>query len=107
WALIAPQALPLPSIRDRAWPRNGIDFWVLARLEKEGLKPSPEADRHTLLRRASLDLRGLPPTPQEVDRFIQDPAPDAFEKTVDRFLGDSAYGERWARMWLDLARYAD
>ena len=63
WALIAPQALPLPEVRDKAWPRNGIDFWILARLEKEGLKPSPEADRHTLLRRVSLDLRGLPPTP--------------------------------------------
>ena len=107
WALIVPKALPLPEVRDKAWPRNGIDFWILARLEKEGLKPSPEADRHTLLRRLSLDLRGLPPTPEEVERFIQDQAPDAFEKTVDRFLGDPAYGERWARMWLDLARYAD
>jgi len=107
WALIAPQALTLPDVRDKGWPRNGIDFWILARLEKEGLKPAPEADRHTLLRRASLDLRGLPPTPQEVDGFIQDPAPDAFERAVDRFLGDPAYGERWARMWLDLARYAD
>jgi len=107
WALIAPQALPLPEVRHKAWTRNGIDFWILARLEKEGLKPSPEAGRYTLLRRVSLDLRGLPPTPQEADRFIQDPAPDAFERTVDRFLSDPAYGERWARMWLDLARYAD
>ncbi|MCA1685464.1 MAG: DUF1549 and DUF1553 domain-containing protein, partial [Planctomycetia bacterium] len=90
-----------------AWPRNGIDFWVLARLEAEGLSPSPEADRFTLLRRASLDLRGLPPTPAEVDAFAADPAPDAYERVVDRFLDDPSFGERWARLWLDLARYAD
>jgi hypothetical protein len=107
WALIAPQALATPLVRDRAWPRNGIDSWILARLEKEGLSPAPEADRHTLLRRASLDLRGLPPTPEEVERFISDTAPDAFERAVDRLLADPAYGERWARLWLDLARYAD
>ena len=107
WALIAPRALPLPEVRDKAWPRNGIDSWILARLENEGLKPSPEADRYTLLRRVSLDLRGIPPTLQEVDRFIQDPARDPLEKTADRFLSDPAYGERWARVWLDLARYAD
>jgi hypothetical protein len=107
WALIAPRALPLPTIQQKTWPRNGIDFWILARLEKEGLQPAPQADFPTLLRRVSLDLRGLPPTPQEVERFNRDPAPDAFEKSVDRFLADPAYGERWARMWLDLARYAD
>src|SRR5262249_55563346 len=107
WALIPPEALPLPKVRDSAWPRNGIDFWVLGRLEKEGLKPSPEADGYTLLRRASLDLRGLPPTPEEVDRFVRDKAPGAYERAVDRFLDDTAYGERWARIWLDLARYAD
>jgi mono/diheme cytochrome c family protein len=107
WAWVAPKPLPLPEVRSKARPRNGIDFWILARLEKEGLKPSPAADRYTLLRRVSLDIRGLPPTPQEVDRFIQDPAPDAYEKAVDRLLDDPAFGERWARMWLDLARYAD
>ena len=107
WALIAPKALPLPEVRDKAWPRNGIDFWILARLEKDGLKPSRQADRYTLLRRVSLDLRGLPPTPREVEYFIQDTAPDAFERAVDRFLDDPAFGERWARMWLDQARYAD
>ncbi len=69
WALIAPKALPLPEVKDKAWPRNGIDFWILARLETEGLKPSPEADRYTLLRRVSLDLRGLPPTLHEVEHF--------------------------------------
>ena len=107
WAFVKPQDRPLPTVKDHAWPRNGIDSWILARLEKEGLKPSPEADRFTLLRRASLDLRGLPPSLQEVDRFAADTSPDAYEKAVDRFLADPAYGERWARVWLDLARYAD
>jgi hypothetical protein len=107
WALIPPESLPLPKVADSSWPRNGIDFWILRRLEQEGLKPSPEADRYTLLRRVSLDLRGLPPTPEEVDRFARDRAPGAYERAVDRFLDDGAFGERWARMWLDLARYAD
>jgi hypothetical protein len=107
WSLIPAEALPLPKVHDAAWPKNGIDFWILQRLEKEGLKPSPEADGYTLLRRASLDLRGLPPTPEEVERFVRDKAPGAYERAVDRFLDDSAYGERWARLWLDLARYAD
>jgi hypothetical protein len=107
WALIPPESLPLPAVRDRSWPRNGIDHWILSRLEREGLKSSPEADGYTLLRRASLDIRGLPPTPAEVDRFVRDRAPGAYERAVDRFLDDPAYGERWARIWLDLARYAD
>ncbi|MHB1557546.1 MAG: PSD1 and planctomycete cytochrome C domain-containing protein [Isosphaeraceae bacterium] len=107
WALIPPAAQTLPAARDGSWPRNGIDRWILARLESEGLKPSPEADPYTLLRRASLDLRGLPPSPAEVERFINDRKPGAYERAVDRFLDDPAYGERWARMWLDLARYAD
>jgi mono/diheme cytochrome c family protein len=107
WAFVKPLDRPLPAVKNGAWPRNGIDRWVLARLEKEGLTPAPEADRFTLLRRASLDLRGLPPSPQEVDRLAADTSPDAYEKAVDRFLADPAYGERWARLWLDLARYAD
>jgi hypothetical protein len=107
WALIPPESLHLPEVRDTSWPRNGIDSWILHRLEQAGLKPSPEADRYTLLRRVSLDLRGLPPTSEEVDRFARDRAPGAYERAVDRFLDDAAYGERWARMWLDLARYAD
>ncbi len=107
WALIPPTAQPLPPVRDGSWPRNGIDRWILARLESEGLKPSTEADPYTLLRRVSLDLRGLPPSPAEVERFINDRQPGAYERAVDRFLDDPAYGERWARMWLDLARYAD
>ncbi len=107
WAFVKPVQRPLPAVKDRSWPRNGIDYFVLERLEKEGLKPSPEADRFTLLRRVSLDLRGLPPTLEEVDEFARDSSPDAYERAVDRFLKDQAYGERWARMWLDLARYAD
>src|SRR5207244_7421090 len=80
---------------------------VLARLEKEGLSPSPEADKETLIRRVSLDLIGLPPTLEEVDAFLADKSPDAYEKLVDRLLASPHYGERWARLWLDLARYAD
>src|SRR6185369_4638996 len=86
---------------------NPIDAFVLARLEKEGLAPSPEADKYTLVRRLYLDLIGLPPTPEEADAFVQDASPDAYEKLVDRLLASPRYGERWARRWLDLARYAD
>lgn len=107
WAFVKPQRPPLPAVQDRSWPRHDLDYFVLARLEKEGLQPAEEADRYTLFRRASLDLRGLPPTPQEVDAFARDTHPDAYEKAVERFLEDPAYGERWARTWLDLARYAD
>jgi Protein of unknown function (DUF1553)/Protein of unknown function (DUF1549)/Planctomycete cytochrome C len=107
WALIAPRSLPLPKISDKAWPKNGLDFWILNRLESEGLKPSPEAERTILFRRVSLDLRGLPPTLHEVETFLKDTRPNAYEEAVDRFLDDPAYGERWARMWLDQARYAD
>ncbi|HEV3083288.1 MAG TPA: PSD1 and planctomycete cytochrome C domain-containing protein [Gemmataceae bacterium] len=107
WAFVKPQRPPLPAVKDRSWPRHGIDYFILDRLERAGLRPSEEADRFMLLRRASLDLRGLPPTPQEVDAFARDTSPNAYGKAVDRFLKDPAYGERWARMWLDLARYAD
>jgi hypothetical protein len=107
WAFIKPKRGPLSTVKNTAWPRNGLDSFVLARLEKKGLKPAAEADRYTLLRRLSFDLRGLPPTPQEVEAFAKDASADAYEKAVDRFLKDAAYGERWARMWLDLARYAD
>ncbi len=107
WAYIPPQRPPLPAVRDTAWPRNGIDSFILARLEKEGLRPSPEADRPTLLRRLSFDLTGLPPTPAEVDAFVNDKSPNAYEKVVDRLLGSVHYGERMAQNWLDLARYAD
>ena len=96
-----------PAVTDRAWPRNSIDAFVLARLEKEGIAPSPEAPKTTLIRRISLDLTGLPPSPQEVDEFLRDNRPDAYERVVDRLLASPHYGEKWARYWLDLARYAD
>jgi mono/diheme cytochrome c family protein len=96
-----------PAVTDAAWPRNAIDRFVLARLEREGLRPAAEADRATLLRRVSLDLTGLPPTPQQLDAFIADRSPDAYERQVDRLLASPHYGERVALMWLDLARYAD
>ncbi|MFM9961130.1 MAG: PSD1 and planctomycete cytochrome C domain-containing protein [Planctomycetaceae bacterium] len=107
WAFVAPKRPTLPKVKDASWPRNGIDQFVLARLETEGLKPSPPADRHSLARRVFLDLIGVPPTPAETDEFISDSSPDAYERLVDRLLGSPAYGERWARRWLDLARYAD
>src|SRR5262249_43095608 len=107
WAYVPPKRPPLPAVADRTWPRNAIDHFILHRLEKEGLWPSPEADRVTLLRRLSFDLTGLPPTPAEVDAFVNDQAPDAYEKVVDRLLASPHYGERLAQQWLDLARYAD
>jgi mono/diheme cytochrome c family protein len=96
-----------PAVKDAAWCRTPVDRFVLARLEKVGLRPSPDADRVTLLRRLSLDLLGLPPTPEEVAAFVADPRPDAYERAVDRLLDSPHYGERQARHWLDLARYAD
>jgi hypothetical protein len=107
WAYVKPVRPEPPSVKRAGWVRNPIDAFVLARLEKEGLEPSPAAARETLIRRVSLDLVGLPPTPEEVDAFLADPAPDAYEKLVDRLLASLHYGERWARPWLDLARYAD
>jgi hypothetical protein len=89
------------------WPRNPIDRFVLARLEKDKLTPSPEADRAALIRRLSLDLIGLPPTPTEIDAFLADRRPDAYDRQVDRLLASPHYGERWGRHWLDAARYAD
>jgi cytochrome c553 len=107
WAYVAPVRPELPPVRDSKWPRNPIDRFVLAKLEQNGLKPSPEADRATLIRRLSLDLLGLPPTPAEVDAFAADTAPDAYEQLVDRLLSSDHYGERMALPWLDAARYAD
>jgi mono/diheme cytochrome c family protein len=107
WAYQPVKRPPLPAVKKMAWPRTGVDYFVLARLEKEGIAPSPEADRVTLLRRLNLDLLGLPPTPEEVDAFVNDARPDAYERVVDRLLASPHYGERWGRHWLDLARYAD
>ncbi len=107
WAFVPPHRTALPAVRNTAWPSTPIDHFVLARLEKEGLAPSPEADRYTLVRRLYLDLLGLPPTPSEADAFVKDSRPDAYERLVDSLLASPRYGERWARRWLDLARYAD
>ncbi|MDB5306395.1 MAG: hypothetical protein JWO38_597 [Gemmataceae bacterium] len=110
WAFQPIRRPAVPVTRDpktSSHVRNSVDSFVLARLEKEGLNPSPEADRATLLRRVSLDLTGLPPPPAEVDAFLADAAPDAYEKVVDRLLASPHYGERWGRHWLDSARYAD
>jgi cytochrome c553 len=107
WTYVKPERPPLPAVNNGSWCRNAIDYFVIARLEKEGLSPSPEADKATLIRRLSLDLIGLPPTVQEVDAFIADHSPEAYENLVDRLLASAHYGERWAQPWLDLARYAD
>ena len=107
WAFEAPKERPLPKVRDTTWPKNEIDHFILARLEKEGLKPSEPADKYTLIRRVYLDLIGLPPTPQQADAFVNDTSENAYEKVVDALLASPHYGERWARRWLDLARYAD
>ena len=107
WAFSPLQQPQLPPVRATDWPRNGIDYFILARLQREGLKPSPEADRATLIRRVTLDLTGLPPTPSEVDAFLNDQSPDAYEKQVERLLASPRYGERMAWPWLEAARYAD
>jgi hypothetical protein len=107
WAFQAPQRPLVPAITDAKWPRNAVDHFVLTRLEEEKIKPSPQADPVTLLRRAYVDLLGLPPSPEEVDAFLADGRADAYERVVDRLLASPHYGERWGRHWLDLARYAD
>ncbi|HEY8550369.1 MAG TPA: DUF1553 domain-containing protein [Vicinamibacterales bacterium] len=107
WSFIPPEKPPLPEVRTTGWATSGIDRFVLATLEARGLQPSPEASRETLLRRVTLDLTGLPPTLAEIDAFLADQSPDAYERVVDRLLASPAYGERMATDWLDLARYAD
>lgn len=107
WAYIPPKRPDLPRVKNTRWARNAIDYFILARLESEGLKPSPEADKRALLRRVTLDLTGLPPTPAELSAFLKDSNPKAYEKVVDRLLQSPRYGERMAARWLDAARYAD
>jgi hypothetical protein len=107
WSFITPSRPLLPQVKNKEWPKNAIDHFVLERLEREGMGPSPEADRATLIRRVSLDLTGLPPTPREVEDFLNDKSPNAYEKVVDRLLASPRYGERMAFRWLDAARYAD
>ena len=107
WSFAAPVRAAAPNLKQADWPRNPIDQYVLARIEKNGLHPSPEAAKETLLRRVHLDLTGLPPDDKAIDVFIKDASPDAYEKVVDQLLASQNYGERWARHWLDNARYAD
>ena len=107
WAFIAPQRHAPPAVKQKGWPKNAIDHFILAELEAANLQPSAEADKITLLRRVHLDLIGLPPSPEEVRRFIDDESPDAWERLIDRLLASPHYGERWGRHWLDVARYAD
>jgi Protein of unknown function (DUF1553)/Protein of unknown function (DUF1549)/Planctomycete cytochrome C len=107
WAIVKPERPSLPAVKNMAWVRNPIDYFVLARLERERLQPSPEADRATLVRRITLELTGLPPTPAEVDAFLADRDPGAYENLVDRLLASPHYGERMAVEWLDAARFAD
>jgi mono/diheme cytochrome c family protein len=107
WSYIAPKLPALPPVKNSAWVRNPIDRFVLARLEKTGLTPAPEADRRTLARRLCLDLTGLPPTVAEVEKFVADKSPNAYEKLVDEYLSRSTWGEHRGRYWLDAARYAD
>src|SRR5271170_5914334 len=107
WAFIAPVSPPLPPVDVKGWDKNPIDHFILARLEAAGLKPNPEADRRTLIRRVTLDLTGLPPTPADVEAFVNDKSPKAYEKVVDRLLTSPRYGEHRGRYWLDAARYAD
>jgi mono/diheme cytochrome c family protein len=107
WAFQPPRDQATPIVQGAGWPKSALDAFVLGALEKNGLSPAPEADKRSLIRRASFDLIGLPPTPEEVDAFLADESPDAFARVVDRLLASPRHGERWGRHWLDLARYAD
>jgi Protein of unknown function (DUF1553)/Protein of unknown function (DUF1549) len=107
WAFKRPIRPRLPTVVDSSWTRNLIDAFILATLEESGVRPAPEADRATLLRRLTFDLTGLPPTPNEIDDFVDDQSPNAYERVVDRLLASPQYGIRWGQYWLDLARYAD
>ena len=107
WPFVPLRRPDVPKVRDAAWVRNSIDAFVLAQLEKKDLRPSREARRHVLLRRVTYDLAGLPPTVQELDEFLADRSPDAYEKAVDRLLASPRYGERWAQHWFDVVRFAE
>lgn len=107
WAFVPVRDVPVPKIQNQAWAKTSIDFFIRAKQEQAGVRPAPAADKLTLLRRATFDLTGLPPTPEEVAAFLADSSPGAFEAVVDRLLNSPAYGERWGRHWLDVVRYAD
>ena len=106
WAWQPVRQVDPPAVRDDAWPRDAVDRFILASLEAAGLEPASPADRHTLIRRLSFDLRGLPPTPAEISRFVSDTSPTAFADLVDRYRDSPHFGERWARYWMDLFRYS-
>ncbi|HEV7401749.1 MAG TPA: PSD1 and planctomycete cytochrome C domain-containing protein [Chthoniobacteraceae bacterium] len=107
WCWQPPLDAPPPAVKETSWPQNAIDRFILAKLEEKGLQPAPAADRRTLMRRASFDLTGLPPLPEQVEAFVNDASPDAFARVVDALLASPHFGERWARHWLDLVRYAE
>ena len=107
WAFTKPERPAIPQIKNSGWVKNPIDVFVLAKLEAAGLKPSPTADKRTLIRRVTFDLTGLPPTPEEINAFLNDKSPDAYEKVVDRLLASPRYGERWAQHWLDVVRFGE
>ncbi len=107
WSMRPVKDSPLPAIKNSSWPRNRIDHFILAKLEAAGINPAPPADKRTLLRRVTFDLTGLPPTPRELDAFLADDSPQAFEHVIDRLLASPRYGERWGRYWLDVVRYSD
>src|SRR5947207_2145935 len=107
WAYRPLQKTEPPVVKATDWPRNAIDRFILAKQEPIGYKPAPDADKRTILRRVTFDLTGLPPSAEDVEKFVADTSANAFEKVVDRLLASSAYGERWGRHWLDPARYAE
>ena len=107
WAFVPPQRPPVPQVNDDGWARSPVDAFILQELEKRGIRPSPPADRRTLLRRVYLDLIGLPPTAEEVEAFLQDESAGAYGRVVEDLLSRPQYGERWARHWLDVVRYAE
>jgi Protein of unknown function (DUF1549)/Protein of unknown function (DUF1553)/Planctomycete cytochrome C len=107
WSFLPVQKQPVPAVSDPSWCRTPVDNFIMARLDENGMKPNPPADKYTLIRRATFDLTGLPPTEAEVQRYLVDDSPDAWARVVDRLLASPHYGERWGRYWLDVARYAD
>ena len=107
WAFISPAEVAIPPVQNAAWPQSDLDRFVLARLEAEGLSPAPKADKRALIRRVTFDLTGLPPAPAEISAFLNDERPEAYPELIERLLSSPAYGERWGRHWLDIARYAD
>ena len=107
WAFVPPAEVAIPPVQNSAWPQSDLDRFVLARLEAEGLSPAPKADKRALIRRVTFDLTGLPPTPAEISAFLNDERAEAYPELIERLLSSPAYGERWGRHWLDIARYAD